>query len=781
MKPMQWMTRTVGPRLVVGWLFVVLTAMLPAAPPLSVPWFPQAPPLPPPTGAVIRVATVDQLFRAADNVQPGGTILLEDGRYMMPRFFELHTDNVTLRSASGARDRVVLDGADSRHGELVGVTACSGVTIADLTIQNIKWNGFKINSDKRATRVTIRNCVIHNIWQRGVKGVAVPPALRATFRPTDCRIEYCLFHNDRPKEFTDDPADKPDRFGGNYIGGIDTMYARGWKIHDNVFVGIHGKTREGRGAVFVWNHSEDCVIERNLIVDCDTGICLGNPSRARDTLWHCRNCIVRNNFVVRCPETGILASHTRDCRILNNTVHDPTSQLHRLIWVQPDNDGLIVANNLLSGPEILVAPFSGSTLLSNVVEKDLANLFVDPEQGDLHLRQAAKQVVDAGRPQTDVPTDIDGERRSATPDVGADEYSSGVRARNVTGASPATSKPPGARAVHSDWLDPMRRVHAGFHGQEGYVAQFGDSITYSMAFWTPIGWDAPAKYLTGDGLPKTPGSMRWRDWVKGTRDKGPEHANYSGWRVGQLLGAVDAVLKRDRPEVAIIMVGSNDISGHRVPVTYAAQLQEVIAKCLDAHCIPIVNTIPPRRDHAEAVGKINDIIRATAKKFHIPLVDYHAAIMQRRPGDSWDGTLISADGVHPTGGKNNVYTPENLKVCGYALRNWVNFLALRQVYFGVLKWEGKLVPGPGEGARPVPAAAMPGRPADGSPKIAGKQPVPNEPRLVPKQPAAAPAVPEPGPPGGPERVPADRKAAPVYSPRVISPYVADTYSMKTFA
>ena len=785
------MTRTFGVRVGVCWLAISWAGMLLAAPPSAL-WFPKAPQLPAPTGEIVRVATVDQLFKAAGTVRPGSTILLEDGTYSMPRYFELHTDRVTLRSASGSRDRVILDGTGSRHGELVGITNCSGVTIADLTIQNIKWNGFKINSDKRATNVTIRNCVIHNIWQRGVKGVAVPPALRATFRPTDCRIEYCLFYNDRPKEFSDDPADTPERFGGNYIGGIDTMYARAWKIHDNVFVGIHGKTRECRGAVFVWNNSEDCLIERNIIIDCDTGICLGNPSRAKDTLWHCRNCIVRNNFVVRCPEGGILASHTRDCRIVNNTIHDPTSKLHRLIWVQPDNDGLVVANNLLSGPPVLVAPASGSKLISNVVRKDLAELFADASRGDLHLKQASEDVVDAGQSRPEVSADIDGQPRSSPPDVGADEYEAG-RGPAAAASPPVPSPPvpsPSAAAdrpvvVDTDWVDAMRRVHMGFSGQNGYVAQFGDSITYSMAFWTPLGWDDPQKYLAGDdGLPKTPDDVRWRDWVKGTRDKGPDHANYSGWRVGQLLAAMDAVLKRDKPEVAIIMVGSNDISGNRVPDTYAGQLEAVVQKCVTAHCVPILNTIPPRRDHDEAVSEINQIIRDTAKRFHLPLVDYYAEILQRRPGDSWDGTLISEDGVHPTGGKNNVYSADNLEICGYALRNWTNFLMLRQVYFRVLQWKGKLLPGQGEVAVPAnsgkaESGQMPAARSDGGPKAAKRQPGPDLP-VVPK-PAPADSGRATGSVGAPERIAASRQAAVVYSPRVISPYVADTYSMRTFA
>src|SRR5208282_3510398 len=74
------------------------------------PWFPEAPPLPRSAGEVIRAATVAELFRAAKDVRPGGTILLADGHYSLPRFLELHTDDVTLRSESGRRDSVVIDG-----------------------------------------------------------------------------------------------------------------------------------------------------------------------------------------------------------------------------------------------------------------------------------------------------------------------------------------------------------------------------------------------------------------------------------------------------------------------------------------------------------------------------------------------------------------------------------------------------------------------------------------------------------------------------------------------
>ena len=39
----------------------------------SHPWFPKAPPLPPPTGEVVRVATVEDLFAAVERAKPGVT------------------------------------------------------------------------------------------------------------------------------------------------------------------------------------------------------------------------------------------------------------------------------------------------------------------------------------------------------------------------------------------------------------------------------------------------------------------------------------------------------------------------------------------------------------------------------------------------------------------------------------------------------------------------------------------------------------------------------------
>ncbi|HUT46654.1 MAG TPA: right-handed parallel beta-helix repeat-containing protein [Sedimentisphaerales bacterium] len=380
-------------------------------------WFPIAPALLEARGSTILVSDVQELIRALNQAKPGQTILVEDGHYMMPHYVRISADNVTLRSASGHRERVIIDGAESRHRELLGISACSGVTIADLTIQNIQCNGFKINSDTNVQKLTIYNCIIHNIWQRGIKGVKVPKASRETIRPRDCRIQYCLFYNDRPKRLSDDPADIAK---GNYVAGIDVMFAKDWIISDNVFVGIQGRTYEGRGAVFIWHDSQDCIIERNIIIDCDVGLQLGNPHRPSEIEYHCLRCTARNNFITRAPEAGIVTVYTRDCKLLNNTIHDPESNLRRLLRTVFTNDGLLIANNLISGPGIRNESESKITFLNNLI-KDVTDGFIDPARGDLHLKSTAIEAIDKGLARAEVVEDVDREPRGARPDIGADE------------------------------------------------------------------------------------------------------------------------------------------------------------------------------------------------------------------------------------------------------------------------------------------------------------------------------------------------------------------------
>ena len=234
------------------------------------------------------------------------------------------------------------------------------------------------------------------------------------------------------------------------------------------------------------------------------------------------------------------------------------------------------------------------------------------------------------------------------------------------------------------WLDLATRIHAKHTGQKNYVALIGDSITFTDAFWTPLEFTDPDQYLPNDGLPKTPEGKRWRDVILGLRGKGMEHCNGSGWQVGHILRKIDQLMERERPAVAIIMVGTNDIGSGKCPPGYEDQLERIVERVIDYKCIPVLNTIPPRRDRDEAVIQANKYIRSIAKRKKLPLVDYYAEITARQPMEKMDETLMHNDGLHPSGGKTNVFTEENLKQSGYALRNWLNFLVYREIYFRVL-------------------------------------------------------------------------------------------------
>src|SRR3954471_18305412 len=46
-----------------------------------------------------------------------------------------------------------------------------------------------------------------------------------------------------------------------------------------------------------------------------------------------------------------------------------------------------------------------------------------------------------------------------------------------------------ARADEPPWAAPMKQVHAKFTGKAGTFAQFGDSITVTMAYWSALRYE----------------------------------------------------------------------------------------------------------------------------------------------------------------------------------------------------------------------------------------------------------------------------------------------------
>src|SRR5262249_32373174 len=147
-------------------------------------------------------------------------------------------------------------------------------------------------------------------------------------------------------------------------------------------------------------------------------------------------------------------------------------------------------------------------------------------------------------------------------------------------------------------------------------------------------------------------------------------------------------LKALNPEVAHIMFGTNDL--HTLELDeYRTKLREVARRCLDNGTVVILSTIPPRHGFEEKAKRFAQAAREIARELRLPLIDYHAEIIKRRP-DDWDGaierfrehegyevpTLISRDGVHPSFPKRyqNDYSEAGLRSSGYTLRNYLTLM-----------------------------------------------------------------------------------------------------------
>lgn len=249
-----------------------------------------------------------------------------------------------------------------------------------------------------------------------------------------------------------------------------------------------------------------------------------------------------------------------------------------------------------------------------------------------------------------------------------------------------------------DWGDAMAAVHARFKGQRGTFAHFGDSITVSMAFWSPLGDEpkdlSPAAARSYRRVKDYMSADCWSKW------KGPEYGNESSMTIRWAHQNIDGWLKRLNPEVVLIMFGTNDL--RQVELSeYKQKMGEVVRRCLKNGTIVILNTIPPRSGHLKESRLYAEAAAAIAREERVPLVDYFGEILRRRP-DDWDGTLkkfgaepgddyqvptlVSRDGVHPSNPRASLgkFSPEVLNNNGYALRSYLVLLAYSQVIERVL-------------------------------------------------------------------------------------------------
>lgn len=306
------------------------------------------------------------------------------------------------------------------------------------------------------------------------------------------------------------------------------------------------------------------------------------------------------------------------------------------------------------------------------------------------------------------------------------------------------------------WVERCREVfEAGTDKTDGFVLQVGDSITHANPYsqwprngagktrqdavllsWSPAdqwgngnsdsastnGWYLAAadtsnqrgmtassgistnEYVSGDGnggpaMPLQSDPATARDIVA---DGGTYPGNLHIQTVAAAFGGA---------QFAVLMLGTNDISGGRPATDFAADLS-VIVDALEAHNIVVVlSTIPPVYDDADGSGvaAYNDEIEQLAQTAGLPLIDFHGEILARQPDGAWNGTLLGMDNVHPSAsdGQFNAsadpYEPGGVAAehctgdaplgVGYLLRSWLTVQKLKEVRAYVV--DGQDPPGTG--------------------------------------------------------------------------------------
>jgi len=229
--------------------------------------------------------------------------------------------------------------------------------------------------------------------------------------------------------------------------------------------------------------------------------------------------------------------------------------------------------------------------------------------------------------------------------------------------------------------------------QPNVFSKVGDSITVAPHMFTPLG-SGQYELATFSYLQET-----LNHYLSGTAREGNPFTNRSlaaaiGWSAPAILDSefADTTLclqdevpllceyRLNRPSVALIMVGTNDVNrlGENI---YYGNIERIVQLSIEQGVIPVLSTIPPQEGLAAKVGAFNRIIRFIADTYDVPLWDY-ALAMALLPNNGLD-----EDGIHPSIPARGVrgaadFNSYNLH-SGYVLRNLTALQMLDSVWHAV--------------------------------------------------------------------------------------------------
>lgn len=393
---------------------------------------------PAPTGNVISVTPADaaNLKSILASAVTGDTVSLDDGTYPTGgEILQLAVPGVTVRSKSGNREAVIIDGS-YQGSEIFQVTA-SDVALVDLTIARAPTHPVHISgTGSDVTGVTVYNVHVLDPGEQGIK-------INSAGAWTDDGTIACSH-----VELT---SAGQSHVSNCYTGGIDAHQSDGWHVYDNLIEGFWCASGLSEHGIHFWTGSRGTVIERNRVRNCARGIGLGlapdsasSSTRTYPDSTACANVagygsvqhydgVVRNNFVsvddaavfgsAAGFDNGIEIDAACNPQIFHNTVASTQAPSSSAIeWRFGSNPQLV---NNLTAAMLKDRDGEGRASQDGNVSSAEPSWFVNLASGDLHLTSSASEAIATGSALSagQCDDDIDGTARAlATPSVGAHEY-----------------------------------------------------------------------------------------------------------------------------------------------------------------------------------------------------------------------------------------------------------------------------------------------------------------------------------------------------------------------
>ncbi len=382
----------------------------------------------------VTVDTVSELQQAVSSANTGGdkTILIQPGTYNLNGvYLRITANNVTVRGASGNRGDVILDGGYSSL-EIFQVVA-SNVTIKDLTLKRAVYHPIHVIATDSSD---VNNILIDNthLIDPGQQGIKINQNGAKTHSVNYGTVSNSLL------ELTDSGRTQVWNINGScYTGGVDAHHATGWQIHDNEIRGFWCSGSLAEHGVHFWSNSQDTIVERNRIIDCDRGIGFGLGGSGH------QGGTIRNNTIYHGPDhgysdVGIGLESASGASVYNNTIFHEHPYPNGIEYRFAASNNNYIANNLTN--KVITSRTGGSATLTHNITNAQSSWFANTSSGDLHLARNVPSVVDSGIAVSGLVDDLDKEKRpqGGGIEIGADEL--------VT----TSTEPTGSKTINSTYL-----------------------------------------------------------------------------------------------------------------------------------------------------------------------------------------------------------------------------------------------------------------------------------------------------------------------------------------